>query len=127
MLEDGSKQAKQSKQAWNRQRRTQRVRLDISVWVYGHSSEKEPFREVVNTRAVNANGALLLMSARVELGQQLIVANMATEEEQACKVVYLGEEHGDKTEVGIEFMTAAPRFWHIAFPPEDWKRTRRSS
>jgi hypothetical protein len=35
-------------------------------------------------------------------------------------VVDAGSKSDGKTEVGIEFLEPAPRFWHIAFPPEDW-------
>ena len=33
-----------------------------------------------------------------------------------------GEEEGaSRSEVAIEFTETAPRFWHIDFPPADWK------
>jgi len=36
------------------------------------------------------------------------------------EVVEIGESHSGKSEVGIEFLEPSPRFWRIAFPPEDW-------
>jgi hypothetical protein len=31
----------------------------------------------------------------------------------------------EKAELGIEFLEPQPRFWGIAFPPEDWSRAER--
>ncbi|HKV63670.1 MAG TPA: hypothetical protein VJO16_17315 [Candidatus Acidoferrum sp.] len=32
----------------------------------------------------------------------------------------MGAVHDGKFEVGIEFVELAPRFWRVAFSPEDW-------
>src|SRR6202140_5842996 len=71
-------------------RRSRRWSLDVSVYVYGHGPEKEPFHEEAHTLHVNANGALLLLSVPVQKGQRLLLTNLLTQKEQHCRVVFLG-------------------------------------
>jgi hypothetical protein len=99
-------------------RRSRRWPIDISVYVYGHGPEKEPFHEEAHTLNVNANGALLLLSAPVHKGQTLLLTNRFTEQEQDCQVVYLGAKHSRTMEAGIAFPAANPDFWQITPPPE---------
>lgn len=103
-----------------KQRRSQRLLLRISVIVRGSKGGKDPFEEETQTLVVNAHGALLLMSNEVKTGQELALKNRATQEEQNCKVVYMGPMDNGKVQVGVEFTQPAPTFWHISFPPEDW-------
>src|SRR5262249_16821798 len=46
--------------------------------------------------------------------------NVASREEQDCRVVYLGEKQGGRAEIGLRFKTAAPQFWGLEHPPSDW-------
>src|ERR1700731_4932059 len=71
-------------------RRNRRWALDLSVYVYGHGPGKDPFHEEAHTLSVNANGALLLLSVPVRLGQTLLLTNQLTQPEQDCPVVFLG-------------------------------------
>src|ERR1700694_3299270 len=71
-------------------RRSRRLAFDIPVYVYGHGPEKEPFHEEAHTLKVNANGALLLLSVPVCKGQMLLLTNQLTQQEQECRVVFLG-------------------------------------
>jgi hypothetical protein len=102
-------------------RRSQRVVLALGITV---SSADEgrigAFQEETQTLIVNAHGALILLAARVEKGQHLRMQNRTTRQEQACKVVFVGPVANGKTQIGIEFTSPSPEYWHIAFPPEDW-------
>jgi hypothetical protein len=100
-------------------RRSRRWALDISVYVYGHDPEQEPFHEEAHTLHVNANGALLLLSGPVRKGQQLLLTNQLTEEEQDCRVVYLGTRRSRTVEAGVAFPEPNPKFWRLPSPPED--------
>jgi PilZ domain len=100
-------------------RRTQRVHILMSVLVRGNSGGK-PFQEDTKTTTVNAHGCLISMSTPVTRGQHVFIVNPKTAEEVECKVAYLSENKGSKTEVGLEFTEASPLFWRIGFPPEDW-------
>jgi len=74
---------------------------------------------------VNANGALLMMSSPVKIRQKLLLTNPATEEEAQCEVAFLGPKRGGKSEVGVEFVAPAQKFWRMNFPPVDWKPAPR--
>jgi len=92
-------------------RRSRRRPLDISVYVYGHGPGKEPFHEEAHTLNVNAHGALLLLSVPVHKGQTLLLTNQETQQEQECRVVYLGTKHSRTVETGVEFPRINPEFW----------------
>lgn len=104
-------------------RRTQRVRIAMSVEV--RSTEGELFQEKTKTVIVNANGCLVLLAAKVKRGQKLVISNPQTLEELACAVIFHGDHHNGKSEVGLEFSEPSPMFWRIAFPPNDWDPNER--
>ena len=54
------------------------------------------------------------------MGSMLVLANPVTQDEQECRVVYLGEDSDKGRRVGIEFLTPAPRFWGVEFTQPDW-------
>ena len=100
-------------------RRTQRVHILMSVIVRG-TSAGIPFEEETKTTTVNAHGCLISLAAPVARGQHVSIVNPKTAEEVECKVAFISENKGSKTEVGLEFTEASPLFWRIGFPPEDW-------
>ena len=102
-------------------RRSQRVILSVAVTVRSEAGSRQAsFDEETRTLIVNAHGALIAIAGKVEKGQTLELTNRATREEQLCDVVHVGPVSGGKAQVGVEFKSPAPDFWHIAFPPEDW-------
>ena len=100
-------------------RRSRRWALDIAVYVYGHGPGKEPFHEEAHTLNVNANGALLLLSVPVHEGQVLLLTNELTQQEQDCRVVFLGTKHSRTVETGVAFSRTNPDFWQTPSTPED--------
>ncbi len=100
-------------------RRSRRWMLDTSVFVYGHGPEKEPFHEEARTLNVNANGALLLLSAPVRMGQKLLLTNRLTQKDQNCHVIFVGTKHVETTEAGIAFPEANPDFWQSMSTAEE--------
>ena len=100
-------------------RRSRRWAFDISVYVYGHGPEKEPFHEEAHTLNVNANGALLLLSVPVQKGQTLLLTNLLTQQEQDCRVVFLGTHYSRTVETGVAFPRTNLDFWQIHSPHED--------
>lgn len=101
-------------------RRTQRVLMRVPVKISGHSTHGSQFEEQTHTLAVNAHGASVLLFASVRNGQQLKLVNIATGDEAECTVAHVGQPKADQTEVGVFFVLANPKFWHITFPPQDW-------
>jgi hypothetical protein len=106
-------------------RRSQRVRAQLPVVVQGKSTDETPFADPTRAIVLSANGCLITLSASVRLGERLVLRNTANCEEQDCRVVYLGEKQGGRTEVGLRFKTAAPQFWGLEHPPPDWKESWR--
>lgn len=79
----------------------------------GHNGRK--FKEICETVVVSAHGGLLMLKHEIDNGEMLVLTHPETQEEQECRVVYLGEP-GDKGQrVGVEFLTPAPRFWGLEF------------
>jgi hypothetical protein len=104
----------------NARRRSQRVLMQVGVKLNGKDAEGKDFEENTETLAINAHGALVLLAARVISGSRVQLKHNKTEEDQECRVVFLGPVRAAKREVGLEFSTPRPTFWRVAFPPEDW-------
>jgi len=105
--------------------RSTRVHLAIPVFIYGNNTSNKPFKEISQTVEVNANGCLVELATHIAKEQQLLLTNMKSNEEIACHVVTLGNIVNGKAQVGLRFAQAAPRFWGLAFPPEDWDPAER--
>jgi hypothetical protein len=109
--------------SWASQRRSSRLTLDIPVEIYGQGSDKQIFREETRTRVVSAHGALIALRTAVDLEQTIVVVCKRNGQEMRCQVVH---REVTKTEVhiSIAFLTPSPKFWGVAFPPDDWDRRR---
>jgi hypothetical protein len=101
-------------------RRSQRVLMQVGIRVRGKDAQGKDFEEMTETLAINAHGALILLSARVISGAVIQMRHNKTEEEQECHVAFLGPVRSGRAEVGVEFTSPRPTFWRVAFPPEDW-------
>ncbi|MFI5092345.1 MAG: hypothetical protein WCE50_16610 [Candidatus Acidiferrum sp.] len=101
-------------------RRSQRVCLNLPITVFRDGPGKNVASEETHTLIVNAHGTLLKLALTVEIGQLLRIKNMRTQEELVCRVITLESRSSGKSQVGVEFEHASPRFWRIAFPPSDW-------
>jgi hypothetical protein len=97
------------------QRRSQRVFHKMRLQALGRSHEGRKFREICETLVVSAHGGLLNLRHEVDDGEMLVLVNPETQEEQECRIVYLGEPGNRGTRVGVEFLTPAPHFWGIDF------------
>ena len=89
---------------------------DYSVLVYGRGEDEEPFHEETNVRVLNLRGGLITLATRVEPGQRLVLMNLATEEDQPCRVAFVAEQHLGRNIIGIHFCRFAPEFWYIDSP-----------
>jgi hypothetical protein len=96
-------------------RRSGRVFHKMRVKAQGRDHDGRKFREVCETLVVNSHGGLLILKHEIEQGEMLVLTNPDTDEEQECRVVFLGDA-GDKGQrVGVEFLSPAPRFWGVDF------------
>ncbi len=94
--------------------------MRMRVMAAGKNLDGRKFREICETIVVNAHGGLLYLGQPVEIEAMLVLTNPLTQEEQECRVVYLGEAGEKGQRVGVEFLSAAPRFWGVDFAPTDW-------
>src|SRR6266851_1806399 len=101
-------------------RRSQRVLMQVGIRLRGKDAQGKEFEELTQTLAINAHGALVLLTARLSSGAVVHMRHNKTEEEQECHVAFLGPVRGGRAEIGLEFTAPRPTFWRVAFPPEDW-------
>jgi hypothetical protein len=104
---------------WANTRRSERVLLRVPVIVRGPAKSDNPIDETTHSLVVNANGALIVLTTKVQLGQSLLLMNKGSGEYQECRVVHVGEQQGSKNEVGLSFTQPAPQFWQVKFPSAD--------
>jgi len=97
-------------------RRSKRVSLRVSVVVYGQNRSVGTFREEPSTNLVSAYGGLVALTARVAVGETVLVVNKATQEEQECRVTYVHSLEGPKKKVGLALLRTSPNFWGLNFP-----------
>lgn len=98
------------------QRRATRVPLAMPVLLYGRMGE-EPFQEHTETINVSVNGGLVPVAADVSCSQKLILTNLQTNEELACRVARVTKTPRGTTLAGLEFLQSAPSFWRANLPP----------
>lgn len=94
--------------------------MRLRVVVAGRNHDRRRFREACETIVISAHGALLILKQTVDEDAQLVITNPFTQEEQECRVVYLGEDLPNGQRVGIEFLTPSPHFWGMEFAQPDW-------
>jgi len=100
-------------------RRSARAFHKMRVQAQGRTHDHKKFKETCETVVVSAHGGLLLLKHEVINGEMLVLTNPLTQEEQECRVVFLGEPVEKGQRVGIEFLTPAPRFWGVEFQDSD--------
>jgi hypothetical protein len=106
---------------WLKNRRSQRIDLNVPVVVYRPPNEGPQFYESTQTCVVSAHGALMALTDMVAPKQRLLMQNTESGEQQECRVVSVKKELVGPPKVAVEFTRPAPKFWHLAFPPADWQ------
>src|SRR5260370_1096662 len=91
-------------------RRSQRVRMQVLIRIRGKDAQGKEFEELTQTLAINAHGALVLLTARLISGAVVHMRHNKTEEEEECHVAFLGPVRGGKAEIGLEFSKPCPMF-----------------
>jgi hypothetical protein len=101
-------------------RRSTRVFMRVRVVVAGKNSDGRRFREACETIVINAHGGLMYLNQPLHMDAILVITNPFTQEEQECRIVFLGDATDKGQRVGLEFLTPAPHFWGVDFVPADW-------
>ena len=116
---DGTKT--EAAKRWVKDRRSQRIELNVPVVVYRARGEGPQFYETTQTLVVSAHGALIALTDLVAPRQKLQMQNRNSGEHLECRVVSVKNASIGPPKVALEFMQPTPSFWRLAYPPADWK------
>ena len=95
-------------------RRAQRVLLRMPVTI--HLKDKpEPVSGVTHT--VSATGAMIILPQGMPEGTKFILENPKTQQRVEVNVARPSQINQEGSLVPVEFLTPAPNFWNIFFPP----------
>jgi len=101
---------------YEKERRGSRSFLRVKLVAAGKNHRGKRFRQACEAVVVSEHGGLLCIPQELEMDAELTVTSPFTQEEQECRIVFLGDESAKGWRVGIEFLTPAPRFWGREFP-----------
>ncbi len=90
---------------------TLRKELGIDLTVYGRSACEAAFYEQASAISGNANGGVLLLAIPVMEGQDLLLINNGTSQEQICNIVGVRIQDIQTLEVSVSFPLPNPDFW----------------
>jgi hypothetical protein len=93
------------------QRATRRVELTVPLFVYGSSSDHQPFHEEAYTLNLNDGGCLVSLVAEVVPGQRLCITNTENQAECECRVIHIGKRVRGRVNIGVGFLQPGPQFW----------------
>lgn len=85
--------------------------LDLNLTVYGRSSSDGVFYEQAKALSGNPNGGVFLLGVPVAEGQDLLLLNTVSGEEQICKVVNVRIVDIQSSEVSVSFPEPSSTFW----------------
>lgn len=105
---------------WLKNRRSQRVELNVPVVVYRSLREGPRFYENTQTLVVSAHGALVTLTDLVAPRQRLLLQNPSSGQNLECRVIAVNKQQIGPPQVALEFLRPTPSFWQIAYPPADW-------
>ena len=106
--------------AGEERRRSQRVIIRVPITLeatmVGQKVKADAF-----TVAVNIHGAMVLSPRSFDADTRLEMRNDRTGENIGVRVTRAPRESAEGYLIPLEFVTPAPKFWQISFPPENWK------
>jgi hypothetical protein len=88
-----------------------RKELGINLTVYGRSTGEAAFYEQAKALSGNANGGVLLLAIPVMEGQDLLLINNGTSQEQICNIVSVRTEDIQTLEISVSFPMPNADFW----------------
>jgi hypothetical protein len=97
-------------------RRAQRVLLRMSVKLHLGANAKNQTLDAI-THTVSANGAMIISPEPLAQGTKFILENPKTQKTVEVHVVRPPQFSSEGALVPVEFLSQAPNFWNIFFPP----------
>jgi hypothetical protein len=104
-------------------RGTNRVSVQIPLFVYGYTPAGDPFYEATYSISINGSGGLISMVNSVLPGQKLAVTNQGNDQTQECVVVSVRTKLADASHIALTFPTPMPQFWRELEIGEDSARS----
>lgn len=101
-------------------RRSQRVMLRVPVKVHVTLAGKPVIIEAY-TLAVNSHGAMLCLIQNMDVNTRMEVEHKGTKERRWGRVTRQPQTSPEGYLVPVEFDNPSGDFWHVSFPPADWK------
>lgn len=94
----------------------------LRVGVNLHLTEKGKKISIeAHTLVVNAHGAMICSPQIVAAETLLEIEHRATKERRAARVTRQPQSSPEGFLVPVEFDASEGDFWHISFPPSNWK------
>ena len=98
-------------------RRAQRVLLRISVKLHlGGTNGKSQSVDGI-THTVSSNGAMIIVPEPLPQGTKFMLENPKTQKTVEVHVVRPPQFSSEGALIPVEFLSQAPNFWNIFFPP----------
>lgn len=101
-------------------RRSQRVMVRVSL-VLHHSAAGKPESIPAFTVSVNVHGAMICAVAELGADARCEIEHKMTKERQSVRVTRQPKGSPEGYLIPVEFEAPTADFWHISFPPSDWK------
>ena len=96
-------------------RRAQRVLLRMRVLAH-IPNKPEPM--VGHTHTVSATGAMIILPEGFAQGTKFVLENPKTQQRVEVNVVRPPQMNQEGSLLPVEFLSPAPLFWNIVFPPQ---------
>jgi hypothetical protein len=101
-------------------RRSQRVMLKVAVTLHLSINDK-PTTLDAHTLVVNTHGAMLCVQQNLAADTHLELEHNRSQERRRARVTRKPQSSPDGWLVPVEFEEESRDFWHVSFPPANWK------
>ncbi len=114
----GVRPALQRQPTAEERRRAQRVLLRIPVVAHLKDKTQEKTQPISGfTHTVSATGGMIILPEGLAAGTKFVLENPKTQQKVEVNVVRPSQLNQEGSLVPVEFLTPAPQFWNIFFPP----------
>jgi len=96
------------------ERSGKRTAIHVPVVIYGFGALGGAFKEETETVLINQGGALVLLKAKLSVGDTVFLLDKITGLQQEVRVAYLDPYGARESRVGLGFKQPLPDFWRRA-------------
>ena len=94
--------------------------LKVAVTLYLSINDR-PAKIDAHTLVVNTHGAMLCVQQNLASETRLELEHNRSKERRLARVTRKAQSSPDGWLIPVEFEEAAGDFWHVSFPPANWK------